>query len=125
MRNSARAGRRWDYVKFDRWEEAQRKFMMKHAAAEVWNGIQETFNRLIGCAGTGGRPSSINRDWRRIGSWRIGTLLRSGRYVRGHMARLYVVKLVAARLALRRYNAATAYPNGGAPHPGYGSASND
>ena len=38
----------WDYVKFDRWEEAQRKFMMKHAAAEVWNGIQETFNRLIG-----------------------------------------------------------------------------
>ena len=30
-----------------------------------------------------------------------------GRYVRGHMARLYVVKLVAARLALRRYNAAT------------------
>ena len=29
-----------------------------------------------------------------------------GRYVRGHMARLYVVKLVVARLALIRYNAA-------------------
>ena len=48
MRSSARLDEMVDYVKFDRWEEAQRKFMMKHAAAEVWNGIQETFNRLIG-----------------------------------------------------------------------------
>ena len=108
---NAQLGAGWtkwgDYVKFDRWEEAQRKFMMKHAAAEVWNGIQETFNRLIGMRWD--RWTTVVHQQRleenRVVADRNATTV--GRYVRGHMARLYVVKLVAARLALRRYNAAT------------------
>ena len=77
----------WDFVKFDRWEEAQRKFMMKHAAAEVWNGIQETFNRLIGMRWD--RWTTIVHQ-QRLEENRVvadrNALPAVGRYVRGHGA---------------------------------------
>ena len=107
---NAQLGAGWtkwgDFVKYSRYEEQQRKFLIRHAAAEVWNGIQATFNKLIGMRWDKW-TDYVHRE--RLQENRAASDLNAtivGRYVRGHMCRIRVQRLIERRVEERRFDAA-------------------